>query len=50
MIEKKQRQKQHRHLVFIKHLQKKKEPVAIPDRSYPKGKGASYQEDKDWRI
>ena len=27
---------------------RKKEPVAIPDRSYPKGKGASYQEDKDW--
>jgi len=27
---------------------RKKEPVAIADRSYPKGKGASYQEDKDW--
>ena len=27
---------------------RKKEPVATPDRSYPKGKGASYQEDKDW--
>ena len=27
---------------------RKKEPVAIPDRSYPKGKGASYKEDKDW--
>ena len=27
---------------------RKSEPVATPDRSYPKGKGASYQEDKDW--
>ena len=27
---------------------RKKEPVATPDRSYPKGRGASYQEDKDW--
>ena len=27
---------------------RKKEPVAIPDRSYPKGKGANYREDKDW--
>ena len=27
---------------------RKSEPAATPDRSYPKGKGASYQEDKDW--
>jgi len=27
---------------------RKKEPVAIADRSYPKGKGANYKEDKDW--
>ena len=27
---------------------RKKEPVAIADRSYPKGKGADYKEDKDW--
>ena len=27
---------------------RKKEPVAIADRSYPKGKGANYREDKDW--
>ena len=27
---------------------RKSEPAKQPDRSYPKGKGASYQEDKDW--
>jgi hypothetical protein len=27
---------------------RKSEPVKQPDRSYPKGKGANYKEDKDW--
>ena len=27
---------------------RKKEPAKQPDRSYPKGKGANYKEDKDW--